>query len=312
LQNTNFLNEIYQSVQLSIEEIENVLYCIKNQKIFKEIKKQKEEYEKVLIICQKKFKEELKEVSFIFKIGSNIVSQIKLMKNSSDKEILKNFLETVLDEEITEIEVTNQFSIDKIRYEDKVGVLDVKAKVNQKEIVDIEMQRNKQNYYIQRILLYTGKMEATQLSVSERYNKLKQVISINILDFIMFPGIENMHTVWNLCEKNNKEYILPGIEYHFLELPKFRKSNPDLELKINQWLALIDTENKEWVEVAMKNNDSVKKAINKVDEFVADDETRILIELREKWQRDYYNSMEDAKEEGLQAQTLQKHIDRLK
>jgi len=93
LQNTNFLNEIYQSVQLSIEEIENVLYCIKNQKIFKEIKKQKEEYEKVLIICQKKFKEELKEVSFIFKIGSNIVSQIKLMKNSSDKEILKILLD---------------------------------------------------------------------------------------------------------------------------------------------------------------------------------------------------------------------------
>lgn len=48
----------------------------------------------------------------------------------------------------------------------------------------------------------------------------------------------------------------------------------------------------------MKNNDNVKKAINKVDDFVADDETRILIELREKWQRDYYNSIEDAKDEG--------------
>ena len=58
----------------------------------------------------------------------------------SDEEILKNFLEAVLDEEITEIEVTNEFSLDKIKYEDKVGVLDVKAKVNNKEIIDLEMQ----------------------------------------------------------------------------------------------------------------------------------------------------------------------------
>lgn len=216
----------------------------------------------------------------------------------SDEEILKNFLEAVLDEEITEIEVTNEFSLDKIKYEDKVGVLDVKAKVNKKEIIDLEMQRKHQNYYIQRILLYTGKIEASQLKTAEKYSEVKQVISINILDFEMFPDIQQMHTVWNLREENNKDNVLPGLEYHFFELPKFRKSNPDLALKINQWLALIDTENKEWVEVAMKNNDNVKKAINKVDDFVADDETRILIELREKWQRDYYNSIEDAKDEG--------------
>lgn len=50
----------------------------------------------------------------------------------------------------------------------------------------------------------------------------------------------------------------------------------------------------------MENNDKVKKAINKVDDFMADDEARILIELREKWQLDYNTSIAYAKRKGLQ------------
>ena len=48
-----------------------------------------------------------------------------------------------------------------------------------------------------------------------------------------------------------------------------------------------------------RNNDKVKKAINKVDNFVADNETRILIELREKWQLDYNTAIASAKRKGL-------------
>ena len=218
----------------------------------------------------------------------------------SDTEILKSFLETVLERDIFDIEITNQFNLDKIRYDDKVGILDIKARVCGKDIIDIEMQRREQTYYIQRILLYTGKIEASQLKVSDEYSKIQNVISISVLDFVLFPNIDKVHTIWNLREKDNTECSLKELEYHFLELPKFRKSNPDLEEKINQWLTLIDTENKEWLEVVMENNDNVKKAVNKVDDFVADDETRILIDLREKWQRDYNNDIAYAKRIGLQ------------
>ena len=86
----------------------------------------------------------------------------------SDKDILKSFLETVLEREILDIEVTNQFNLDKIRYDDKVGILDIKATICNKDIIDIEMQRTKQVYYIERILLYTGKIQASQLLSSDR------------------------------------------------------------------------------------------------------------------------------------------------
>lgn len=198
------------------------------------------------------------------------------------------------------MKVTNQFSLDKIRYNEKVGVLDIKAKIDDKDIVNIEMQRDEQKYYMQRILIYTGKLEASQLKVAEEYSQVENVISINILDHIMFEDIDKVHTVWKLSEEDNKNDVLDGIEFHFLELPKFRESNPDLKEKLNQWLALIDTENIEWMGEAMENNENVKKAKEKVDEFMADDEARILIELREKWEMDYKSSMSSAKELGME------------
>ena len=216
----------------------------------------------------------------------------------SHEETLKYFLESLLDKNISEIEVTNQFSLDKIRYNEKIGVLDIKAKINKKDIVNIEMQRDKQKYYMQRILIYTGKLEASQLKIAEEYSQVENVISINILDNIMFEEIDKIHTIWKLAELDNKEKVLDGLEFHFIELPKFRESSPDLSEKLNQWLALIDTENKEWIGVAMENNENIKKAKEKVDEFVADDEARILIELREKWEMDYRSSIASAKEIG--------------
>lgn len=91
---------------------------------------------------------------------------------------------------------------------------------------------------------------------------------------------------------------MQGLEVHFFELEKFRNCNPDLHEKINQWLALIDTENENWVEVAMKENKKIKEAKGKVDEFMSEDEARELAELREKWQLDYDSSISYATQKG--------------
>ena len=79
--------------------------------------------------------------------------------------------------------------------------------------------------------------------------------------------------------------------------------------KLNQWLALIDTEDKERVDVAMKENDKVKEAINKVDDFMSDEEAREIVRLREKWQMDYDSSMSSAKEDGYEEGKLEKQIE---
>ena len=218
----------------------------------------------------------------------------------SDKEFLKDFLEACLNEDIEDLEITNEFSLDKVNYNDKLGVLDIKAKINKEKIADIEMQRNAQDFYVQRVLLYTGNLSSTQLDIGEKYQNLSDVISINILDFVLFEDIDKIHTVWTLRENSNLEHEpLKGLEMHFLELPKFRKSVPNLKNKIDQWLALIDTENEGWVDVAMESNKKVKDAKNKVDDFMSEKENRILVELRRKYELDYNSSIYSATQKGL-------------
>ena len=226
----------------------------------------------------------------------------------SHEDIVKDFLEACLKEKLDILDVMNQFSLKRAYYDQKIGVLDIRVKVNDDKLVDIEMQRGKEKHFVKRILLYTGAFIRGQLEVGDKYEKLKNTIMISIQEHTMFEGTEDYHTVWKLKDEVHPELgNLEGLEIHFLELEKYRKANPDMHEKLNQWLALIDTEDKERVDVAMKENDKVKKAINKVDDFMSDEEAKEIVRLREKWQMDYDSSISSAKEEGL-AEGLEKGL----
>ena len=219
----------------------------------------------------------------------------------SHKDILKDFLEACLKEKLDILDVMNQFSLKRAYYDQKIGVLDIRVKVNDDKLVDIEMQRGKEKHFVKRILLYTGAFIRGQLEVGDKYEKLKNTVMISIQEHSMFEGTEDYHTVWKLKDEVHPELgNLEGLEIHFIELEKFRKANPDMHEKLNQWLALIDTEDKERVDVAMKENDKVKEAINKVDDFMSDEEAKEIVRLREKWQMDYDSSIASAKEDGYE------------
>ena len=124
---------------------------------------------------------------------------------------------------------------------------------------------------------------------------------INIIDYTLFKDIKDFHTIWKLRENNNlKHEPLEGLEINFLELEKFRKSNPNIHEKLNQWLATIDTENEKWLEVVMKENQNLKKVVDKKDNFVKEDNlVREIIEAQDKWELDYRVGVSCAKKEGI-------------
>lgn len=226
----------------------------------------------------------------------------------SHEDILKDFLEACLKINIKEVEVTNQFSLRKMRYRDKGSVLDIKAVIDNDKVINIEMQNKEQSFYSKRILAYSGGLLRGELAKGESYENLRDVIVINIIDFTIFPKIDDIHTIWRFKEEKHPDLEnLEGLELHFLELEKFRKSNPDLRDKLNQWLALVDTENKKWLEVAMDKNPKIKESIKKVDEFLSDDEIRDIIEAQEKWEMDYRSSISDAKRISLEKGLAEGH-----
>lgn len=54
--------------------------------------------------------------------------------------------------------------------------------------------------------------------------------------------------------------MLKGIKWHFIELPKFRRSNPDMNEKLNQWLAIIDDSDKGMIKMAEEKKKSLEIA----------------------------------------------------
>ena len=89
----------------------------------------------------------------------------------------------------------------------------------------------------------------------------------------------------------------------FYRIAKIQVAKPDMNEKVNQWLAFIDDNNKELVDMAEDKNETLKKARIEMNYLTGDAEVRRLAELREKWEMDRINAISYAtkvgKEEGI-------------
>lgn len=77
--------------------------------------------------------------------------------------------------------------------------------------------------------------------------------------------------------KEEETIASPFIEMHFIELPKFRKKNPGLDTKLDQWLWFLSGK-EEMIEMAEKENKEIKKATNTLDRISLDPKEREIYE----------------------------------
>ena len=99
--------------------------------------------------------------------------------------------------------------------------------------------------------------------------------------------------------------VIKGMQWYFIELPKFRASNPDMGDRVNQWLALIDSEDRGLLKMAEERNKVIKEAKKEVEYLTGDEEVKRLAELREKWEMDRNSEIGQAKKEGISERNIQ-------
>lgn len=74
---------------------------------------------------------------------------------------------------------------------------------------------------------------------------------------------------------NNTRNVSTSIEKHSKKgynLEKFRKQNPDMKEPLNQWLAFLDMERGILLEMAMKENKKIEKAVKNYNKLAGDEE----------------------------------------
>lgn len=118
---------------------------------------------------------------------------------------------------------------------------------------------------------------------------------INILNYNLLGFDEYISETVTVLDKHRDFELIKGVKWYFIELPKFRKSNPDMNDKINQWLAFIDDYDKELVQMAEKKNKTLKEAGIEIYTLTGDEEVQRLAELRDKWEMDRISGINYAK-----------------
>ena len=201
---------------------------------------------------------------------------------------------------LDDIEIMENTRLEKDRPDDKLGILDIRARTKAGIQINIEIQIVNQYNMDKRTLFYWSKLYTEQLSEGQPFIELKKTITINILDF-EYIKVENYHSVFHLWEDSNKDYKLTDVlEIRFIELPKFRKIQPDMSKPLDRWLLFLEHSPKEVLDMAMKAEPAIEKAQKVLGYLGTNEEIRRYYDLREKAIHDEITRITGAREEGLQ------------
>ena len=201
-----------------------------------------------------------------------------------NESITKGFLETILERKIDSIDLSRNPILRREFKDEKLGVLDIIAKLDKNEICNIELQIVDKKNIIERILYYWSRLYSRQIKSGEDYKILQKAIVILITDF----KIENLeeldyHSRWKIMEdKQGKKIILTQkLEIDIIELPKIIGKEKEQD-NLLDWLYFLENPKSERVTEKMKENENLKEAVKKLDNLSEDEKMQRIADLRQK------------------------------
>ena len=228
---------------------------------------------------------------------------------AGNEEITAGLLSSILNKNVSDLKLDSNPILEKDLLDDKLGILDIKAKIDNEINCDIELQVVDRKNIEKRILFYWSKMYNMSIKKGEEYNILEKGIVILISDYELkgLKEIEKYITKWNIREEDYQKIILTDvIEIYIIELPQFEKyKEKTINRILNSWVEFI--KNPE-VNNMKENNREIKKAKKVLEEISQDEHERYLAELRQKYIMDQ-KAIEDAGydkgfEKGRNEQTI--------
>ena len=238
-------------------------------------------------------------------LKNDVIFQAFFSRKGNEKYLI-DFLNALLKINIIKIDIREEVNLEKLSKSEKGGRLDLLATLNDDTIVNIEMQMENSGNILQRNEVYQSKIMSRESRAGVEYEDTKQIISVFILNYNLFGFEEYMQKTVTVLEEHRDYCIDKSIQTYYIQLPKFRKINPDMNNKLNQWLVFIDGEDWGKIKMAEKNNRILKEAEKELEYLTGDAETRRLAEIREEAEFDWNWSMAHAKDAGIEPKKLLK------
>ena len=209
------------------------------------------------------------------------------------KSVTKELVGSILEEEITEIDLEQNPILEKNIKDEKIGILDIRAKLNNNTNCNVEIQLVDQKNIEKRALYYWSKMYIESIKAGHDYSELEKGVVILIVDFELkkLKDVDHWITEWELRGKDYTNKILTPVEkIVILELPKFKKyKNKTQNQKLKNWVEFIINPEKKM----QGESKEIEKARRVLEEMSQDKNERYLAELRQKYIMDQ-KAIEDA------------------
>ena len=216
----------------------------------------------------------------------------RLLGSEENKPLLQDLLECILDlsrEDVRELELMDK-ELTKEELSDKTGILDVKLKLKNGTIIDIEIQASWNTSFVKRTLFYWAKMYTSDFKAGESYDSLHKCIAINIIAD-GFRLNDAVHSKYVLQETASHTMLTDVLEIHFLDLQAAKKAKAEgnrtgKRRQLINWLKFIGTsDKKERAMIAMKS--PILQMLNeKIDILTLSPVERKLYESRMKLKSD--------------------------
>jgi predicted transposase/invertase (TIGR01784 family) len=150
-------------------------------------------------------------------------------------DLLNAVLAPIDDERITEVQLLNPFNA-KEAWDDKLSIVDVKARDQAGRLFQIEMQMLAHGFLPERLLYYWSRLFAQELKGGEDYSALRPTISICFLNDRLFPEVAEWHLRFEIWDVERWIRLTDALSMHLFELPKFDRPATELSNELERWL----------------------------------------------------------------------------
>ena len=160
-----------------------------------------------------------------------------------NKDLLIGFLNALFrgEQEITDVTYLNAEQLGRAEW-DRKAVFDVYCENVKGERFIVEMQKARQKYFKDRSVFYSTFPIREQAKVGDWDYELKSVYTVGILNFVFDEDKDDeeyYHHEVKLMDVGRKEVFYEKLTFIYLEMPKFRKREDELETLFDKWMFVL-------------------------------------------------------------------------
>ena len=229
----------------------------------------------------------------------------RIFGTEENTDILQNLLECILDilpENIAGLELLDKEFHKEILTE-KLGILDIKLRLKDETIINIEIQNRWRGDFPERSVYYWSKMYNESIKQGQDYTNLPKCITINLIGK-GFNKNKRLHNKYFVMEKDTKEPLFSKLEIHIinLETAKLLEESNYTDIKTKRllsWLKFIETDDREVRKMLAQNSKTMKKANAAIEVMEMSPRDKWLYESRMKYQHDMASEKHEGYTEGV-------------